>query len=177
MKKSIKGALAAGSAAALLLGGAGSLAYWTDSATVAGGDITSGDLTLTTIACADWQLDSDGGTGGPLAGRLIVPGDTLTKTCTYTLHATGEHLEGTLDVDTPAWAGDLAGKVTTGATFTVGTTPVTPGTPVTFQDGPDQTVTAAFTVDFPYGTEDNSSKDLTATLDDITVTVTQTDNH
>ena len=57
-------------------------------------------------------------------------------------------------------------------------TAVTPGTPFAFEDGAPSTITAAFTVDFPFGTRvDNTSQDLTATLDDVTVTVTQTDSH
>jgi hypothetical protein len=39
-------------------------------------------------------------------------------------------------------------------------------------------VTAAFTVDFPYGTTvDNTSQNVTAALGDVTLTVTQTDSH
>jgi len=178
MKKSTKGALAAGTAAVLLLGGAGTLAYWNDSETVTGTTIGSGRLDLQVVSCDDWQLDGTGGTGGDLGSREIVPGDSLTKTCTYTLTAEGDHLEATLDVSTPTWTGDLADDVTTGATFTVGVDPVTPGTPYVFEDGSPQTVTAAFTVDFPFGTGvDNTSQNVTAALADVTLTVTQTDSH
>ena len=44
MKKSTKGALAAGSAAFLLVGGAGSLAYWTDN-----GDVTGTTLNVPSL--------------------------------------------------------------------------------------------------------------------------------
>ena len=62
MNKASKGALAALAAGVLLLGGAGSLAFWTDTAEVAGGAINSGELSLTdttpgTCADADWVLD------------------------------------------------------------------------------------------------------------------------
>jgi alternate signal-mediated exported protein len=178
MRKSTKGAFAAGTAAVLLLGGAGTLAYWSDDATVDGVSIGSGRLDLEVDTCDDWQLDSTGGAGGDLGTREIVPGDSLTKTCTYTLTAEGDHLEATLGITSPAWTGALAGKVTTTATFTVGAVTVTPGTPYAFEDGTPKTVTADFTVDFPFGTGvDNSSQDLTATLGDITMTVTQTDSH
>lgn len=178
MKKSTKGAFAAGAAAVLLLGGAGTLAYWSDNETVDGVSVGSGRLDLAVDDCDDWQLDSTGGTGGDLGSREIVPGDSLTKTCTYTLTAEGDHLEAALDVSTPSWTGALAGKVTTTATFTVGGDTVTAGTPYAFEDGAPRTVTAAFTVDFPFGTAvDNTSQDLSATLGDITLTVTQTDSH
>lgn len=181
MKKSTKGALAAAAAGTLLLGGAGTLAFWTDGATVDGSTITAGTLTLDQDACGDWQLDGVGGVGGDLAGRLLVPGDTLTKQCTYTIVGTGDHLEAALDVATPDWSGDLASKITTDADFTItpdGGSPsvVTAGTPYDFEEG-TYTVTADFSVDFPYGVEDNSSKGLSAAIADIGLSVTQTDNH
>ncbi len=86
------------------MGGAGSLAYWSSTDNAAGGTINSGKLTLTLAACdADWTLDSSGGTGGSLAGRLIVPGDTLTKVCTFNYVSTGAHLVSVLTVGTPAF--------------------------------------------------------------------------
>ena len=178
MKKSTKGAFAAGSAAVLLMGGVGTLAYWSDSETVTGTTVGSGRLDLALISCGDWQLDSDGGAGGDLGSREIVPGDSLTKTCTYTLTAEGDHLEASLGITVPSWTGALAGKVTTDATFNVDGDPVTPGTPYPFEDGAASTITAGFTVDFPFGTGvDNTSQDLTASLGDVTMTVTQTDSH
>ncbi len=178
MKKSTKGALAAGSAAVLLMGGAGTLAYWSDSDTVDESTVGSGRLDLEVISCADWQLDAVGGAGGALGSREIVPGDSLTKTCTYTLTAEGDHLEAELDVTEPTWTGDLEDDVDTTATFTVDSTAVEPGTPLAFADGAPRTITAAFTVDFPFGTGvDNTSQDVTATLGDVTLTVTQTNNH
>ena len=68
--------------------------------------------------------------------------------------------------------------MTTDATFNVDGDPVTPGTPYPFEDGAASTITAEFTVDFPFGTGvDNTSQDLTASLGDVTMTVTQTDSH
>ena len=51
MNKTVKGAFAAGTAAFLLVGGAGSLAYWNDTANVAGSTINSGTLTLDSSSC------------------------------------------------------------------------------------------------------------------------------
>lgn len=47
MRNSIKAALAATTGAALLLGGAGSLAYWSDEEVIPGGTINGGSLDLT----------------------------------------------------------------------------------------------------------------------------------
>ncbi len=52
MNKTIKGVLAAGTASVLLVGGAGTLAYWNDSATVGGATFTAGDLKLDASSCA-----------------------------------------------------------------------------------------------------------------------------
>src|SRR4051794_282011 len=118
MNKSTKGALATSAAAVLLLGGAGTLAYWNDSATVPGGTVQSGQLELGAPVCgAGWTLD--GGTA--FTTQLLVPGDTLTKVCTVDLVATGEHLGADLVVDTPSWGASnpLIAQLAAAATFTV----------------------------------------------------------
>src|SRR5205085_10847187 len=101
MKKSTKGALATSAAAVLLLGGAGTLAFWNDSATVPGGTVQSGQLELGAPDCgAGWTLDD----GSLFTTQLLVPGDSLTKVCTVDLLATGAHLGADLVVGTPSWA-------------------------------------------------------------------------
>ena len=58
MKKSTKGAVAVAAAAVLLTGGAGTLAYWSDSVDLPGGSISSGSLSLGTPDCGSgWTLD------------------------------------------------------------------------------------------------------------------------
>ena len=51
MNRSTKGAIAAGAAAVLLMGGAGSLAFWTADGDVDGGTVTAGTLSLTDLEC------------------------------------------------------------------------------------------------------------------------------
>ncbi len=64
MKKATKGAIAAAGAGVLLLGGAGTLAYWTADGAAAGSDITAGDLDLTAGTCSGWTYASGAaGTG------------------------------------------------------------------------------------------------------------------
>ncbi len=183
MNRSTKGAIAAASAAALLLGGAGSLAYWSDSEDAAGGTINSGSLTLALDACdTDWTLDSTGGTGGPLAGRLIVPGDSLTKVCTFDYTSTGAHLVSILSVGTPTFNAssdtELAAVLTADATYEVDGDPITPGGTI---PAGNHVITANIAVDFPYDglttPLDNDTQSQTAVLDAITVTATQSDNH
>ena len=116
MKKSTKGALAAAAAGTLLLGGAGSLAYWSTSANVPGADLATGHLALLDPECGDWTLDS--GEVGPVAyadGDPLVPGDALTKVCTYEIDAVGNHLRATVAAATPTVPAPLADAFTVDA--------------------------------------------------------------
>jgi len=98
MKKSTKGAVAAGGAAVLLMGGAGTLAFWTATGDAAGGAITAGSMTLTPVGCdADWVY-ATGSAGAGTAVTTFVPGDVVTKECTFTVGATGDNLSATVDV-------------------------------------------------------------------------------
>lgn len=177
MKKSTKGALAAGAAAFLLLGGAGTLAYWTDDATVDGGAVDSGSISLENVDCAtDWSYDD---TVGTEAVEDIVPGDTIVKQCTADLVLLGDHIGASVDISDASLTslGGLADELTVDAVLTDPT-----GGAVNGEGTHD--VTIDITVDFPYGgpvsapdpttDDDNDSQLDTATLDDITLVAVQT---
>ncbi|AIY03643.1 hypothetical protein ART_4044 [Arthrobacter sp. PAMC 25486] len=103
MKKVTKAAVAAGAAAALMLGGAGSLALWNDSKTVDAGTITTGHLKMTSDT-GKWT-DAANAVFDPITDH-IVPGDTLTFNQTVTIEADGKNLKGKLTV--PELSEDLA---------------------------------------------------------------------
>jgi alternate signal-mediated exported protein len=176
MNKTTKGAVAAVAGGLLLLGGAGSLAYWNDSATVAGGTIASGKLTLTdttagTCAAAPWVLDSAESPSGAAfdpATDMIVPGDVLTKNCTYTIGAKGTHLRATLATTGGAASGALAPALTTAGTFTVGGSTVTEVTSA--NDG--ATLSAQIKVTFKPAS-DNTTQLQSASLSSFVVSLTQ----
>lgn len=186
MKKSTKGALAASAAGVLLLGGAGSLAYWTASDSVDGGTITSGELKLTAGDCDDWTYAAGAASAGdPVA--LFVPGDKITTTCTFALVASGDNLSATVAAPatvtytpTPAAPSLVLTPVTTYAIDGPDARTITNGGTVTSADG-GQTITATFNVTIPYGTNEgaatvingNDTQGITATLDELTVTLTQ----
>ena len=171
MKKSTKGVLAAVAAGVLLLGGAGTLAYWTDTGIVDGGDIDAGTLALSSPSCGGWTYDSgevvNGATYTP-GVSLLVPGDVISKTCTTTLTATGEHMRGTITASSPA---DIA-------PFVVGVGAITGASPAfgsgnEFTEANDADVlSVAVTVTFP-ASSDNTTKLAAKTLDDITLTAAQ----
>lgn len=174
-----KAALAAVVAAALLLGGAGSLAYWSDSESVTGGAITSGTLELTQEVgqvCGSWTLDAAGGATAYTPGvTLVVPGDVITKSCDYTVQASGAHLTADLTMDAAAITGSnaLAAALTPTATYTLDGSPVASGQDITSAD--DQAVlNATLTVTFDSATSGLTGQGLTAGLDDIVVSLVQT---
>jgi alternate signal-mediated exported protein len=187
MKKSTKGAVAAAAAGVLLLGGAGSLAYWTAEGTVTGGDITAGDLKLSNADCdADWVY-----AGTTTTVQLFVPGDEITKQCTFDLEATGDNLAAELTAPDTATVttdpADTSFDVDVAATYTktLGTAAavdVADGDTVTSSDD-GSVITATIAATIPFGTDEdgtpkvnaNDTQDIVATLDDITVTLTQVD--
>jgi len=188
MRNSIKAALAATAGGGLLLGGAGSLAFWTDSTEVQPDTtLTSGTLDLSAPTCGDWTLD--GGFVYTPASDEIVPGDTLTRTCQFQITAIGEHLLADLDANPPTMTDSfLEDELTFTAVYELdddatddatGERAVDPDAgPVSFTDADNgDYLRVAFTVDFPYGVEDNQSNGgITTQLDAITVTATQTDH-
>ena len=173
MQKTTKGALAAVAAATLLLSGGTTLAFWSDAESVAGGTIGSGKLQLGTPDCGTgWILDG----GTTYTNQLLVPGDTLSKVCTIDLVAAGDHLGADLAVGVPSWAASngLSDELDASAVFTVNgatTTSVTSADD-TGTDEIEATVSVVF--DGPAAT--NGSQDLTAVLNAVSVTATQTHN-
>jgi alternate signal-mediated exported protein len=172
MNSTTKGSLAAAVAALLLTGGAGTLAYWSDTENVPGGPLSSGQLDLGAPACgAGWVLDG----GTTLTNQLMVPGDVLTKTCTINLIARGEHLGADLTIGTAAFAAQnpLTNELTPTATFTVNGAN---RTHITDADdtGATNEIVATIGVTFNGPAATNASQNLTATLNTIAVTATQT---
>lgn len=174
MQKSTKGALAAVAAAVLLLGGGGSLAYWSSTQDVVGGDINSGHLALNTDAtnagCGAWTLDSGENPPGTYAvGDPLVPGDVLTKSCAYTIDASGNHLRATIGATAPDISGALASALTIDAAgLEVNGTPATEFTDANNGESLSFSVTVTFNA-----ASDNTTQDLAAVLNDITITATQ----
>ena len=184
MKKSTKGAIAASAAGVLLLGGVGSLAYWTADGDADGGDITAGTLVLTDGTCDTNWVYATGNANAGATVQLFVPGDVITKKCTFDLAATGDNLKAELDA--PASVTYAAGTpgtsldLTANTTFDVEGTPIADGGFVTSSNDGD-TITATFEVTVPFGTDEaattkinaNDMQGITATLDELTVTLTQ----
>lgn len=182
MKKLTKGAISAAAASVLLLGGATSLAYWNDAETTPGTVVNSGHLKLDPQTAGQWRLNGEATAYNPATQRLV-PGDTLTKTATFVVDAQGDYLNAEFTATNPAWATGSAAALTNelqltgayqvstdnGATWSA---PVTGSAPV----ANGNLVRAVLTINWPFGTVNNNSNvaaGLNATLDAVTVTVTQ----
>ncbi len=158
MKKSTKGAVAAGAAAVLMLGGAGSLAHWTAEADVAGASISTGNLTLDAADCgAGWTIDGTPAVAFDTGTDKLVPGDVITRVCTMAVSATGKHLvadiaaEGAALPEGAPFAIDTAYQVKDSADALRNDDQVVSG---------DKQIVATQTVTFKYGAaSDNSSQD------------------
>jgi alternate signal-mediated exported protein len=93
--KMIKGSVAGATGIVLLMGGFGTYALWSDSATLPGSEVTSGELTITANDDAAWD---DGSGLWDENTDLLVPGDTVTRTQTFTVTGTGKNLSGTISL-------------------------------------------------------------------------------
>lgn len=178
MKKTTKGAIAAGGAAVLLLGGAGSLAYWTDSNTINGGSFTTGTLGLKLVSCDSGWTYANGSAAGSNV-NLIVPGDQIQKSCTYTINATGDHISAALttpsSVNLTPGAGSTSYNATVGASYTLNGAAASNPEITATNNG--QTLVAKLTVTFPFGNSGsinvNDTQNVTQTLNGLTVTLSQ----
>ena len=183
MRNSAKGVLAAGAAVALLVGGGGTLAFWNDIETFGAGRINSGSLSLGEVACGSWMYDAEGGGGAFDATDVIVPGDTLTRTCVSAIVAEGDHLEADISVTGGSLsAGTSGADLLAEATLNLDVTKTSTGN-VTSPLGPSisssddgSTLTAVLTLEFPYGVLDNGSMSQGLDIDAVTITATQAEH-
>ncbi len=182
MNRKAKAALAAGAAAVLLLGGAGTFAFWQDQTESGGGTITSGTLALsecTPTSGSGWR-DVTGGrsVAVDLPDFRIVPGDTREYSCTSTVTASGTNLSATLAADTSEMFSELsdpalqAQLIDTSLTATTSSGAVLPDAQVTDQnDG--ETLTIAARLTFDPETSGTIAQGTSVTLNNVLITLTQ----
>ena len=172
MNKFAKGSLAAGAGLVLLLGGAGTLAYWNDTAELTGGTVEAGELSLAPV--------EDAGTWAPKI-TTWVPGDQSTYTRTLELVATGDNIQGTitLDDDSIVTSGDAdaefdidfapASELADGLTYD------DDSQVIRFDGAGTYEIPVEVTVTLPYSDqEQNGSQGATVELQDATFVATQT---
>ncbi|MBY4570885.1 hypothetical protein ACN95_12760 [Gordonia sihwensis] len=123
MNKVTKGALAAAAGAAILAGGAGTMAAWNSNVTTDGGTVTAGQLNLTSVDAGSWKWIGGSKDGQPFntASDRLVPGDTVRYTATYKITAVGTNLTATLTPSLGGVSGELAPLLTASPTDGAGT--------------------------------------------------------
>jgi len=179
MNKATKGAVAAGAAAVLLLGGLGSLALWQDTESVGGGAINSGELNFEPTGTPGvWTDISEGGSvviGADPSGYLIVPGDILTYTNSYTVNSAGENIEATITADFSQVTGDPALAAALNTTVAVdGGAALPNGSAVELPlTSPTQTIAVTVTITFDQATTDLVAQNETVNLNAFTLTLDQ----
>ncbi|MCU1598916.1 MAG: hypothetical protein QOK08_262 [Actinomycetota bacterium] len=110
MNKLVKGAVATAAGVALLMGGAGTFAYWNASTGITGGTIVAGQLTVADATPSNgvWTVQTNGtGTGVvvALSSYKASPGDVLTYTKSVKITATGDNLTAKLSLAPGSIAG------------------------------------------------------------------------
>ncbi|WP_024794581.1 alternate-type signal peptide domain-containing protein [Tomitella biformata] len=110
MKKTTKGAVAAGAAALLLAGGAGSFAAWNASGNTTGaGTVTAGSMAVaeTSAGVWTWASGSKVNTAFDQVNDKLVPGDKVKYTSTYNVTLSGTNLKAELIPSLGNLTGDL----------------------------------------------------------------------
>jgi alternate signal-mediated exported protein len=163
MNKLVKGSVATAVGIALLLGGSGSYALWSQSVNVNAGSVSSGKLTLVSAGDGAWDQSI----------ANIVPGDHLTYTEHFTVTAVGDNLSASLSSNIASITNSVTGSTAT-TTFAVVDSLSNPVSPVAgvYTLGEDTyTVTATVVVDFPSAA--TGGQNGTIDLSSIAISLTQ----
>ncbi len=172
MNKKTKGAIAAGAAALLLAGGAGTFAAWNDSEALTGGTITAGTLQFVDGSTSGTWYKGPATAGNEinLATFKVVPGDTLTYKATTQFIAEGNNLNAKLTLD-PGTAGTFTGLTWGTPTVTAPGVDSTTGV-ISSQAGP-RSATVETTVTFDSATSGTTSQGATAELNGVQLKLQQ----
>jgi len=174
VKKTTKGTIAIAAAITLLLGGAGSLAYWQESASIATQNVSTGQLKVST-GTGTWAVKKLGATATTpitVGSFKMVPGDTVTYTVPFSTIAEGDNLVASANV---AWG--AASNLPAGMTSTVGGTYNSAsftGTSFPVVKSSGTAGTLVFTLTWDIGTSgSNAGMNQTINLAATTITVAQ----
>lgn len=100
MNKMIKGSIAGATGVALLMGGFGTYALWSDSEALGSNGVQSGQLNIDTTPGSYDDVNTDVA-GDWTASAKMVPGDVVTYTQTFTVKGDGNNLAGTISYVEP----------------------------------------------------------------------------
>jgi alternate signal-mediated exported protein len=167
MNKLVKGSIAGAAGIALLLGGAGTLALWNDSADIEDTTVSSGTLTIETAGITAEFAD-----GTPFtSSTLIVPGDTVNLVQEVTIDAVGDTMLVKLGVD----AGPITAIPDVNFSFTAETAAgAFTGDLDEMTAAEAESITSVvMTGTFPASLTGTTAQGMTIDLDGIAITLTQ----
>jgi alternate signal-mediated exported protein len=183
MNKMIKGSIAGATGVALLMGGFGTYAVWSDEATQSGDSITSGtlDVAANSVSWTDNASPANTATGNDW-NLLMVPGDVVTRTQTFTFAGTGKNLKGAIkfvpgaetEPSNAANAPSLADTFNINAAVTgLSLTESAPGSNCWLFTTSPLAETATTTVTYALNADNQDLQGATASIANSTFTVTQ----
>lgn len=158
MKKTTAAAVAATVGAVLLLGGAGTLAYWSDEASSTTQTISSGKLSIDDVTNAAWSVKKNASSAAVAFGPndTIVPGDIISTTINIPTQMIGNNLKANLTITPALPTGTLAVPVK--LAVGTGTAAVLTATPIVREVTPTTlgTVAVTLSVEFPAGADNTT---------------------
>jgi alternate signal-mediated exported protein len=176
MNNTLKGALAGTAGIALLMGGFGSYALWSDSEALAPSTVQSGELSIDT-APGSYDDARTAQVGDWSADAKMVPGDVITYTQSFTVTGSGKNLKGTIAL-TPAamspnsFSGNLTRTVE--VTDTSSNSVITSTGPRSFSfDAPFGTATLKAVVTYTFNASGVEDQNRAATTPSSTFTISQ----
>jgi alternate signal-mediated exported protein len=176
--KMIKGSIAGATGVALLMGGFGTYALWSDSENLAENGVQSGELTIDTTAGVYDDANSPAANDWNGATDKMVPGDKVTYTQTFTVKAEGKNLKGTLNYTKPSLTGTFSPQLSNSVQVTSSSATIVETAPGSNQftfASPfgTATITAVVTYELPAATGGTTNQNKSATLPAAAFTITQ----
>jgi alternate signal-mediated exported protein len=174
MNTMIKGSIAGATGIALLMGGFGTYALWSDSENLAAHTVQSGELDIATSAGVYDDANSAAANDWTATDKMV-PGDKVTYTQTFTVKGSGKNLKGTIAYVKPALTSDFTNGLTHTVDITSSSAVIT-GTGGTFtfaQPFGTATLTAKVTYTLPANTANQVDQNKTATLPAAAFTISQ----
>jgi alternate signal-mediated exported protein len=175
MNTMIKGSIAGATGIALLMGGFGTYAMWSDSENLAANGVQSGELDIATSAGVYDDANSAAANDWTATDKMV-PGDKVTYTQTFTVKGSGKNLTGTIAYVKPSLTNTFTGLTHT-VDITSSTADITAaGTAGTFtfaQPFGTATLTAKVTYTLPAGTGSQVDQNKAATLPAAAFTISQ----
>src|SRR6478609_5179369 len=175
MNTMIKGSIAGATGIALLMGGFGTYALWSDSENLAAHGVQSGELDIATSAGVYDDANSAAANDWTATDKMV-PGDKVTYTQTFTVKGSGKNLKRTIAYVKPTLSSTFSGLTDT-VDITSSSADITAGSTAgsfTFaQPFGTATLTAKVTYTLPAGTANQVDQNKAATLPAAAFTISQ----